>query len=79
MQVPRHIASERLASRTWEKDEEPFYSQDKATVKMDRCHNPKVLESEDMPQMLCKLLKLNASPEVDMEPFDENTWHYLKR
>ena len=61
LQIPRHIASENLASRTWEKDEGLFYSQDKATVKMDRCHNPKVLESEDISQLLCKLLKLHAA------------------
>ena len=76
LQTPRHIASEKLASRTWEKEEEPFYSQDKAIVKMDRCHNSKLLESEDMSQMLCKLLKLCATPEVDMEPFDGNALNY---
>ena len=59
----------------WEKDKEPFYSKDKATVKIDRCHNPKV-ESEDISQMLCKLLKLHVAPEVDMEPFDGNTLNY---
>ena len=56
LQIPSHIPSEKLASRTWEKDEELFYSQDKA-VKMDRCHNLKVLESEGIFQMLCRLLK----------------------
>ena len=76
MQLPRHIASKKLASRTWEKDEEPFYSQDKATLKMGWCHNPKVLEFEDISQMLCKLLKLHAVAEVDMEPFDGNTLNY---
>ena len=29
--IPRNIASEKLASRTWEKEEDPFYFQDKAT------------------------------------------------
>ena len=48
-----------------------------STPKKDRCHNPKVLESEDMSQMLCKLLKLFAAPAVDMEPFDGNTLNYL--
>ena len=43
---------------------------------MDRCHNSKLLESEDMSQMLCKLLKLCATPEVDMEPFDGNALNY---
>ena len=76
LQAPRHIASEKLASRTWENEEEPFYSQDKATLKMDRCHNPKALEYEDVSQMLCKLLKLHAAPEVDMEPFDGNALNY---
>ena len=76
LQIPRNIASEKLASRTWEKIEEPFYSQDKATAKMSRCHNPKVLESGDISQMLCKLLKLHAAPDVDMEPFDGNTLNY---
>ena len=37
-----------------------------ATVKMERCHNPSVFESEDISQMLCKLLKLHAAPDVDM-------------
>ena len=59
--MPRHIASEKLASRTWEKAEKPFYSQDKATVIMDRFHNPKALKSEDISQMLCKLLKLHTA------------------
>ena len=76
MQIPRNIASEKLASRTWEKIEEPVYSQDKATAKMSRCHNPKLLESGDISQMLCKLLKLHAAPDVDMEPFDGNTLNY---
>ena len=43
---------------------------------MDSCHNPKLLESEDMSQMLCKLLKLCATPEVDMEPFDGSALNY---
>ena len=76
LQILRHIASEKLASKTWEKDKEPFYSQDKATVKMDRFRNPKVFESEDISQMLCKLLKLQAAPKVDLEPFDGNTLNY---
>ena len=76
MKAPRHIASEKLASKMWEKEEEPFYSQDKATLKMDRCHNPKVLEYEDISQMLCKLLKLYAAPEVDMVPFDGSALNY---
>ena len=29
-----------------------------------------------MSQMLCKLLKLYATPEVDMEPFDGNALNY---
>ena len=43
---------------------------------MDRCHNPKALEYEDVSQMLCQLLKLHAAPEVDMEPFDRNALNY---
>ena len=31
-----------------------------------------VLDSEDVSETLCKLLKLQAVPEVDMEPFDGN-------
>ena len=46
------------------------------TVKMDRCHNPKVLESEDISEMLCKLLKLHAAPDVDVELFNGNTLNY---
>ena len=76
MQIPRHIAFETIASRTWEKDKGPFHSQDKVTVKMSRCHNPKLLESEDISEMLCKLLKLHAVPEVGMVPFNENTLNY---
>ena len=76
LQLPRHIASKKLASVTWEKDEEAFCSRDKATVKMDGYRNPKVLESEDISQILCKLLKLHAAPEVDIEPVDGNTLNY---
>ena len=76
LQIPRHIAFETIASRTWEKDEEPFHSQDKVTVKMNRCHNPKLQESEDISEMLYKLLKLHAVPEVDMESFNQNTLNY---
>ena len=43
---------------------------------MSRCHNPKLLESEDISEMLCKLLKLHAVPEVGKEPFNENTLNY---
>ena len=31
-----------------------------------------VLDSEDVSEILCKLLKLQAEPEVDMQPFDGN-------
>lgn len=41
------ITSEKLDSRTWEKDEEPPFSQGKATAKIHRCHSTKMLESED--------------------------------
>ena len=46
---------------------------------MDRCHNLKLLESH-ISQMLCKLLKLHAAPEVDMEPFNGNAlnYHYFR-
>ena len=35
-----------------------------------------VLDSEDVPETMCKLLKLQASSEVDMEPFDGNVLKY---
>ena len=35
-----------------------------------------VLDSEDVSETLCKLLKLQAAPEVDMEPFDGNVLNY---
>ena len=35
-----------------------------------------VLDSEDVSETLCKLLKLQAAPEADMEPFDGNVLNY---
>ena len=34
------------------------------------------LDSEDLSETLCKLLKLQAAPEVDMGPFDSNVLNY---
>ena len=36
------------------------------TKQLNRCHNSKVLESEDISQILCQLLKLHAALEVDI-------------
>ena len=58
------ITSDKLASRTWEKDRESFYSQDKATVKMERCHNKKMLQSEDA--------ILNAMQNVEVTCYSKN-------
>ena len=38
----------------------------------ERYRKVNVLDSEDLSETLCKLLKLQAAPEVDMEPFDSN-------
>ena len=35
-----------------------------------------VLDSEDVSETLCKLLKQQAAPEVCMEPFDDNVLNY---
>ena len=35
-----------------------------------------VLDSEDVSEIFCKLLKLQLAPEVDMEPFDGNVLSY---
>ena len=36
----------------------------------------KVLDSENMSETLFKLLKLQAAPEADIEPFDGNVLNY---
>ena len=42
----------------------------------ERYKNVNVLDSEDGSETLCKVLKLQAAPEVDMEPFDDNMLNY---
>ena len=46
----------------------------KSTV--ERYKKVNVLNSEDVSETLCKLLKLQAAPEVDMELFDGNVLNY---
>ena len=43
---------------------------------LERHKKVNVLDSEDISETLCKLLKLQAAPEVDMEPFDGNVLNY---
>ena len=51
----------------------------------ERYEKDNVLDSENVSEILCKLLKLQVAPEVDMEPSDDNvrnyhiSWSYSKK